>query len=435
MLKMSRMLAAVALAGLTLVACGSPNLPKSIPPIIDLSPQQVSADVNSTTEVCQLMISAVQSRSGYIEAWRREEVSDLELSKLNIWFADLADKLAARVDGELAASLQRVSAGYRNMTLALNNLNNWSSESLYQVIDEMQVTTQEFNDLCKITGEIETSKVVAKDECLGSDLLIDSAVLEEIYWSAWCSSSAIEEFQRAGLMLSDGETWRSMAETFGVNMCNEIGSNVESGMSAYDAQLAVENRFRDALLDGSTDMDRLIASARAALKSAKLAVEYLCPEIGELAQLEGQFAQDVQLIRALAEESERLFSGASDSAEDFVLFWHWKVENLFPPTRTYYSDAVIEDCLQREITGFDLFTVSYFIINPADARLTPDWTFDKGQKSRLQTFKPSEIGRTYEMDVTQILVGAKPSKNQVTTHFTVINDVAYLFWNLDFCLE
>lgn len=122
-------------------------------------------------------------------------------------------------------------------------------------------------------------------DCSESETIASSESLEESFWQRWCASSISERLQELGVVLSPEETWKSFSVTVGVNICNDIGSLIAGGISPYDAQLEIENKFSSALLGGSIDMDQMILAKGVALSATLAAVEILCPENAEVEEV------------------------------------------------------------------------------------------------------------------------------------------------------
>jgi hypothetical protein len=144
-----------------------------------------------------------------------------------------------------------------------------------------------------------------------------------------------------------------------------------------------------------------------------------------------QTAADEQLFRLVAYEGQQLLSGGADNKETFKASFDFDTKNLFPPYREYLTDALLQDCLQKQLDQYSTFYISYIVPQLGSSIPTPDWILEL---SDGKTFKPSDFGRTYMIRVKYVDVGYQPGEKDVDIHYSIIDGTAYYFKDFLYCL-
>ena len=144
-----------------------------------------------------------------------------------------------------------------------------------------------------------------------------------------------------------------------------------------------------------------------------------------------QTAADEQLFRLVAYEGQQLLSGGADNKETFKASFDFDTKNLFPPYREYLTDAMLQDCLQKQLDQYSTFYISYIVPQLGSSIPTPDWILELKDG---KTFKPSDFGRTYMIRVKYVDVGYQPGEKDVDIHYSIIDGTAYYFQDFDYCL-
>ena len=141
-----------------------------------------------------------------------------------------------------------------------------------------------------------------------------------------------------------------------------------------------------------------------------------------------QTAADEQLFRLVAYEGQQLFSAPANNKETLKAFFDFETKNLFPPYREYLTDAMLQDCLQKQLDQYSTFYISYMVPQLGSSIPTPDWILEK---SDGKTFKPSDFGRTYMIRVKSVDVGLQPGEKDIDIHYSIIDGTAYYFYRFD----
>ena len=151
---------------------------------------------------------------------------------------------------------------------------------------------------------------------------------------------------------------------------------------------------------------------------------------------ETQTAKDEQLFREVLYAGQQRFGTASGNSLDYETWWNFVVDHLFPPYRNFVTDRVLTKCLERDLGKYSSFTVDYGTLEIGSSFPTPNWTLDVDMPDgTVKSFRPSEFGRTYLVRATFTSRGYNSGETTSDIHYVIIDDRAYYFSNLDFCLD
>jgi len=142
-----------------------------------------------------------------------------------------------------------------------------------------------------------------------------------------------------------------------------------------------------------------------------------------------QTASDEVLVRKMFYERQQLLQGLS-SADARGPAFDFDVQTAFPPYIELFSKAELSKCRSQYIdSGVDEFN---YVPQLGSSVSTPEWILTTDGKS--WKFQPSDSGRTYLIRVKSTQIDDASNLEESDIHYVIIDEVAYWFPNLDWCL-